>query len=217
MTATLNALLDTYWRHAAERMPALAEALDREARAIAASGGLARVPRAGDRAPDAVVPDAPGGRVRLSDLWRDGPLVLLFYRDRGSAFCTLELRAWQRALPALRAAGGRLIAVSPQDEQAIALMRERDRLAFHMVSDTGHALARRWGVLHEVAPAMREAYAAAGVAIGDEAGDAGAVPLPSVFVVGRDGRIAWSRVDPSWRQRAEPADVVARVAALGGR
>lgn len=217
MTPTLNALLDTYWRHAAERMPALADALEREARRIAASGGLARVPRVGERAPDAPLPDAPDGRVTLSDLWRDGPLVLLFYRDRACAFCTLELRAWQRALPALRAAGGRLLAVSPQDEQAISLMRERDRLAFHMVSDTGHALARRFGVLHEVEPAMREAYAAAGVALADGSGPGGAVPLPAVFVIGTDGHVAWSRVDPSWFRRAEPDDVVARVAALGRR
>jgi peroxiredoxin len=215
VTATLAALLDTYWRHAAERAPALADALEREARAIAASGGLAGVPRPGERAPDAPLPDAPGGRVQLSDLWADGPLVLLFFRGRGCAFCTLELRAWQRALPALRAAGGRLVAVSPQDDRSISLMRERDRLEFHMVGDADNALARRWGVLHEVAPAMREAYAAAGVPLGAACG--GAVPLPAVFVVGADGRVAWSHVDPSWRRRAEPDDVVARVAALGGR
>lgn len=215
MTATLAALLDTYWRHAAERAPALADALEREARAIAASGGLSGVPRPGDHAPDAPLPDAPDGRVRLSDLWAGGPLVLLFFRDRACAFCTLELRAWQRALPALRAAGGRLLAVSPQDERAISLMRERDRLEFHMVGDADNALARRWGVLHEVAPAMRDAYAAAGVPLDDAC--RGAVPLPAVFVVGSDGRVAWSHVDPSWRRRAEPDDVVARVAALGGR
>ncbi len=217
MTPTLNDLLDTYWRHAAEREPALAAALEREARAIAETGGLARAARAGERAPDAALGDSHGDRIRLSDLWCDGPLVLLFYRDRGCAFCTLELRAWQRALPALRAAGGRLLAVSPQDEQAIALMRERDRLEFQMVADAGNAIARRWGVLHEVAPAMHEAYAAAGVAVGEAGGLAGAVPLPAVFIVGTDGRIGWAHVDPSWRRRAEPGDVVARVAALGGR
>jgi peroxiredoxin len=217
VTTTLNDLLDTYWRHAAERAPAFAAALESEARRIAESGGLARAPRAGERAPDAVLHDAPDGCRRLSDLWVDRPLVLIFYRDRGCAFCTLELRAWQRALPALHAAGGRLVAISPQDERAIALMRERDRLEFSMVADTGNAIARRWGVLHEVAPTLRDAYAAAGVPVGGPDGRNATLPLPAVFVVGIGGRVDWSHVDPSWRRRAEPADVVRRVAALGGQ
>jgi hypothetical protein len=38
-----------------------------------------------------------------------------------------------------------------------------------------------------------------------------------VYLVGRDGRVEWAHVDANWRRRAEPAEVVARLAALTGR
>ncbi|MFN9774073.1 MAG: peroxiredoxin-like family protein [Burkholderiales bacterium] len=217
-TTPLAALLDAYRRHASERAPAVAAALDDEARAIVRSGRLAGALKAGDALPDLPLPDSPDGRVRLPDLVRDGPLVLLFYLGRWCPFCTLELRAWQRALPRIRALGGRLAAVSPQDEREVALTRERDRLEFHLVADPGNALARRFGIAHEVAPALRDAYLASGMTDACD-GDASdwTLPMPAVYLVGRDGRIDWAHVDPDWRRRAEPAEVVARLAALAGR
>jgi peroxiredoxin len=217
-TTPLAALLEAYWRHASERAPSVAAALDGEARAIAASGRLARALGPGDALPDVALPDAPDGRVRLPELVRGGPLVLVFYLGRWCPFCTLELRAWQRALPRIRALGARLVAVSPQDEREVALTRERDGLEFHMVSDPGNVLARRFGVAHEVAPALRDAYAASGMAAPQD-GDASGwtLPLPAVYVAGRDGRIDWAHVDANWRRRAEPAEVLARLAALAAR
>jgi alkyl hydroperoxide reductase subunit AhpC len=215
---TLNDLLDTYWRHAAERSPALAAAVDREARALLASGRLERAVRVGDTAPDVVLPDGPDGRIRLSERLRAGPVVLTFYRGRWCSFCTLELRAWQRVLPDLRALGAQLIAVSPQDEHETALMRERDRLELQMVSDPGNEIARRFGIATEISPELRQAYAEAGMA----RPAFGSVPdwhlpLPAVYLITTDGRVAWSHVDADWRRRAEPAEVVERLAALHGR
>ena len=215
----LNDLLDTYWRHAAERKPAVASALDTEARALVASGRLERALRPGDRVPDVVLPDLPGGRTALADLLRDGPIVLVFYRGRWCPFCTLELRAWQRVLPEIRALGGQLLAVSPQDEREIALMRERDRLEFHMLSDPPNTLARRFGIAYEVAPAVRDAYDASGLVhrTNDDGGSDWTMPLPAVYLIGTDGRVVWAHVDPQWNRRAEPAEVVARLAASVGR
>jgi peroxiredoxin len=212
---TLNDLLDAYGRHAAERAPALAAAVERDARALLASGRLERAVRVGDRAPDVMLPDISDGRLRLSDLLCRGPVVLAFYRGRWCSFCTLELRAWQRVLPELRALGAQLLAVSPQDEHETALMRERDRLELHMVSDAGNVIARQFGVETEIAPELREAYAQAGM-VRPACGTATdwSLPLPAVYLIGTDGRVAGAWVDADWRRRAEPAEVVERLAAL---
>jgi peroxiredoxin len=121
-------------------------------------------------------------------------------------------------LPELRALGAQLVAVSPQDEREIALMRERDRLELHMVSDTDNVIAQRFGVAHVVEPALRETYAAAGMVRPASSGRGDwSLPLPAVYLIGTDGRVAGAWVDADWRRRAEPADVVARVAALQRR
>jgi peroxiredoxin len=212
---TLNDLLDAYGRHAAERAPALAAAVERDAQALLASGRLERAVRVGDLAPDVMLPDISDGRLRLSDLLCRGPVVLAFYRGRWCSFCTLELRAWQRVLPELRALGAQLLAVSPQDEHETTLMRERDRLELHMVSDAGNVIARQFGVETEIAPELREAYAQAGM-VRPACGTATdwRLPLPAVYLIGTDGRVAGAWVDADWRRRAEPAEVVERLAAL---
>ena len=40
------------------------------------------------------------------------------------------------------------------------------------------------------------------------------LPLPAVYLIGTDGRVAGAWVDADWRRRAEPAEVVERLAAL---
>jgi peroxiredoxin len=186
-----------------------------EAARLARPGWDAGVPRIGEAAPDVAMPDAPDPPVSLLDLARAGPLVLKFYRGRWCPYCTLDMRAWQRAAPRLQALGARFVAVTPQSGTEIATMRERDGLALHVASDAGHRLARAFGVSYEVDPAVRAHYAAQGLDIGStgENGD-WELPLPACFVIGRDARVAWSHVDADYTRRAEPDAVLDAVAAL---
>ena len=176
-----------------------------------------RVPRVGEAAPAVAMPDALDPPVGLPDLARDGPLVVKFYRGRWGPYCTLDLRAWQRVAPDLQALGSRFVAVTPQREEEIALLRERDGLDFHVVSDTGLRLARAFGIDYEVDPALRGVYAgdAVDLAATNASGD-WTLPLPACFVIARDGRLVWSHVDTDYSRRAEPADVMAVVRSLVG-
>jgi alkyl hydroperoxide reductase subunit AhpC len=57
--------------------------------------------------------DANGNPVAASALLEQGPLVIRFYRGVWCPYCTMELQALQEALPASRAAGAHLVAISP--------------------------------------------------------------------------------------------------------
>ena len=48
--------------------------------------------QAGDPAPDLEMPDASGDSVRLSDLWTDGPAMVLFWRHFGCS-CGMDRAA----------------------------------------------------------------------------------------------------------------------------
>lgn len=218
MTApTLAALLDAYRGYAAAD-PATRAVFALEAASLRRAGRFRDRRRPGDAAPDMPLPAGTGDGARLSDLWRDGPLVLKFYRGRWCPFCTLDLRAWQRMLPELQRRGARMLAVTPQCEREIALTRERDRLRFPIVADRGNAIARAFGIAYEVAPEVRVLYERLGIdpAQVDVSGR-WTLPLPAVFLIGRDGRIAWDHVDTDYRCRAEPCDAIARLDALAGR
>jgi len=92
--------------------PEIAAAMTRADMDLAASGIVARALKAGQTAPGFDLPDAKGGRVLLADLLARGPVVVSFYRGGWCPYCNMELRALQKALPAMQALGANLIAIS---------------------------------------------------------------------------------------------------------
>ena len=81
---------------------------------VASSGLVDSAVGVGARAPEFTLPDAGGTKVALADLLTNGPVVLAFYRGGWCPYCNLELRALQAALPEIEAAGGTLVAISPE-------------------------------------------------------------------------------------------------------
>ena len=179
---------------------------------------LEKALRAGDVAPDFALPDSDEPQLHLSDLLRDGPIVLKFYRGRWCPFCTLELRAYQRRLPEFPALGAELIALSPQNEKETAYNRDRDRLGFPMLTDVGNRIARQFGIAYEVCDEVRGLLESFGMDLSaTNAGSSWTIPLPAVYLIAQDRRIAWAHVDPDYLHRAEPETVLAELERLRRR
>ena len=129
---------------------------------LRASDIEARALKAGDKAPDLTLPDALNRPVRLSTLWAEGPLVLIFYRGGWCPYCNLELRAWQQQLPALQRLGGQLVAVSPQTPDNSLSTAEKNELAFPVLSDSALQAGTGFGVAFEMPPELIELYSRVG-------------------------------------------------------
>ncbi len=194
--------------------PADAEALRQSEHALAAAGRT--MLRAGDAAPGFILPDQHGRPVRLADRLALGPVVVLFTRGGWCPFCTMVLRAWADALTALQDAGGDLLAISPQPVPACGSVAERDLLAYPVLSDRDGAVAAAYGVDWEVPEAVRPVFLRLGHDLAALNGDGRwRAPLPAVFVVGGDGRIALAHADRAMARRLDPAAVMAAVSASG--
>ena len=181
-----------------------------------------RIVREGQVAPNVVMRVGPDGMTAdLDTMSRSGPIVLKFYRGRWCPYCTLELRAYQRSVDRVNQLGGRVIALSPQSEEETDLTRLRDQLTMTMVTDRDNAIAREFGLAYELDADEQRMMASLGVdlpRINGHAGDgdpAGwSLALPALYVIGPGRRVAFSFVDPDYRRRAEPDDVVSAVATL---
>jgi peroxiredoxin len=195
-----------------------AEIRDAMARAdleLSGSGILDRALKAGDRAPDFSLPDAQGKTVRLSVLLARGPVVLSFYRGGWCPYCNLELRALQRAMPDIGRLGASLVAVSPQTPDESLSTAEKNALAFAVLSDTGSRAAKTFGIAFDLADELRPIYTRFNHALPDKNGDdSWVLPLPATFVIDRNGIIALAYVDVDYRNRLEPADIVALLETL---
>lgn len=183
--------------------------------AIEASGILENALRTGDRAPMFELPDANGNIVRLADILADGPAIVSFYRGSWCPFCNIELRALQRELEAVSAAGATLVAISPNVPDESLSLAEKLGLTFPVLSDAENAVAKQFNLVYEMEQGLVEFYEGIDRRINEMNGsDKWELPVPATYVIDRDGVIRYDFVDLNHRVRAEPADVVAVAAGL---
>jgi peroxiredoxin len=199
-----------------ERVPPAVVAAIRTANAdLAASDPFRHALRAGDAAPDFVLPDAAGRPVALHRLAARGPVIVSFFRGGWCPYCSLELRAWQTACEQARHLGATILALSPQNPHRTRETIERNGLTYPVLSDTGSRVARAFGISFALAPTLRRFYARLGHVL-PEINDSGdwELPIPGTYVVGTDRRLAVAIVDPVYQRRAEPEVILQHLRAM---
>lgn len=212
LTDQLAAFKTSFKQRAAPERVAMMEAATADLRA---TGIKARALQVGHTVPDLTLHDALNKPVCLSALWQRGPLVLIFYRGGWCPYCNLELRAWQQQLAALRHMGAQLVAVSPQTPDNSLSTAEKNELAFPVLSDSALQAATAFGVAFEMPPELIALYSSVGNDLPVLNGNGRWVlPVPATYVIDRDGRVAYAHVEADYRERAEPADVLAAVALM---
>ena len=176
---------------------------------LMATGAGAGAPQVGERMPAFALPDSDGRWTRLADLLAEGPLVLSFQRGGWCPWCSVEMAAWGRAAPALHADGGRLAVVTPETGGRATLLSERVGTGATLLCDVDHGVAMALGLTVPLPEAISRRYRAAGLDLDQLTGGAGGfVPIPATFGIGRDGIVRYAFVNPDFRERAEPADVL---------
>ncbi|HEX2174016.1 MAG TPA: peroxiredoxin [Dehalococcoidia bacterium] len=106
-------------------------------------------PETGQPAPDFTLRGTTG-EVRLSDLLRDGPVVLLFYVEDSTPSCTQQVVSFRDEHETLSELGARLIAVSADPVATHERFVERlGGLPFPLLADPDLEVARLYGVADE--------------------------------------------------------------------
>jgi peroxiredoxin len=202
--------------HLANVLPAEAnQTIDGGIAAVEASGIAAQSLGAGAVAPDFTLPNAQGGTTTLSVLLQQGPVVLTFYRGDWCPYCNVQLRGYERALPAFAAHGATLVAISPQTPDNSLSTAEKKGLSYAVLSDVGNNVARSYGLAYAVGDAVYGALAGVGINLAAYNGDtSGELPLSGTFVIAQDGTIAWADVHANFKQRPDPAIIVAALETL---
>jgi peroxiredoxin len=171
--------------------------------------------RAGDVAPSFELPDNAGKPVSSAEILERGPLVVVFFRGRWCPYCVTQLEAMQRWLPELKAAGASLVAISPQNQKHSYLTKEQHQLLYPVLSDAGNRVAREFGLVFQLPPALQDVYEQIFINLKVYNGtNDWTLPVPAMYVVGPDGKLTWAFSDPDYTRRAEPTDVVKAV--IGG-
>jgi peroxiredoxin Q/BCP len=100
----------------------------------------------GARAPEFTLPDADGQPTSLSNLLRDGPLVLYFYPADFTPGCTREACHIRDLHTEIDAAGIRVAGVSPQSPESHQAFRDKYKLPFTLLADVDRFVIKMYGV-----------------------------------------------------------------------
>ena len=154
-------------------------------------------PKPGDPAPVFVLPEAPGRTVDLAARIGARPVVLLFFPLAFSSVCTAEMCAVRDDWAAWKDLDADVLGVSVDSPFVTRKFKEDNRLPFPVLSDFNREAARAYAVLYE------DYFGLRGVA------------KRAVFVIDRDGRIAYRWVSEDSGVEPDYEEVKATVERLG--
>ncbi|HEX2554344.1 MAG TPA: peroxiredoxin-like family protein [Microvirga sp.] len=163
-----------------------------------------------DRAPDFALLDDGNRRVILSELLRNGPVVLSFFRGEWCSFCRLEIEALLDILPELDARRARLVLIAPQRLSESLLGRSASLENLHILKDPMNGVGLRYGLVFRVPDGLRQSLLSVGIDLSHIcATNAWLLPIPATYVIRPDGFIALAHVDPDFTRRLDPGRILA--------
>lgn len=130
----------------------------------------------GDKAPSVTLPSHELQQVPLESLWRERPLVLLFFPLAFTSTCTEELCTVRDDMSSYGGLNAGVAAVSVDSPFTLKRFRDEIGADYLFLSDFNREASRAFGVLREspLGPGLLNAS--------DRA----------AFVIGTDGRVRWS-------------------------
>lgn len=182
---------------------------------VRATGILEKALNVGDKAPNATLLSS-SGKVQLSSLWAEQPIVLTFYRGGWCPYCNASLQALQKELAKFDGVGAKLVAVAPELPAKVDETVAKNNLTMTVLSDKGNQLAGKLGIAFKlpevILPTYRDRLKLA-TFNGDENYT---LPLAATYVIDTTGTIRWAFLDADYKKRAEPADVIKAVRKITG-
>jgi peroxiredoxin len=175
-----------------------------------------RALKVGDTIPSFMLPNAEGHIVFSDYLLKRGPLVVNFFRGDWCPYCRRTLEVLETTLPDITAAGGRLVALTPDTGSHLAATKRNYALTYEVLSDVDGAVGLQFGVLIRAPDPYRELLAGTGVDLPARHGNEGwLIPMPATFVVDQHAVIRYAFVNVDFTRRAEPVEIVDILRSIG--
>lgn len=198
-----------------ERLADLGPFFDEIVIALREAGVGTAVPKVGEMFPDFSLPTASGSYRRLGDLLERGPVIVNFSRGRWCPYCVHEVSAWAEMLPELAEAGVRFVEITGETgggARAIAALLGASIAAeaAEVLCDIDHGVALSLGLAFFAGDPLLDFYGRNGVDMHALYGSpSGFLPVPGTFALDPAGRVRFSYANVDFRERAEPAEVLA--------
>lgn len=166
--------------------------------------------KVGEKAPDFSLSNATGENVSLSDLLKNGKVVLTFYRGTWCPYCNLQLNQYQQILPEIKALGAELVAISPQTPDESLNITEKNELQFEVLSDNGNIVAKKFVTVFKNGDIPVNKMTELGFDFDSHySDDSRELPVPAVFIIDQNFTVVFARsLGGDYRNRVEASEIL---------
>jgi peroxiredoxin len=153
--------------------------------------------------PEVSVKKPTGQLVSLKEIVTQKPSVVVFYRGGWCPFCNRHLSGLNTIYPELKKLGYQLIAISSDRPEKLAESTKKLTLDYELLSDNDMDAAKAFGIAFKLPDDLVAMYKAKyKIDVEADSGrDHHMLPVPSVFLVSKTGKIDFAYVNPDYRTR----------------
>lgn len=163
----------------------------------------------GTIAPNFNAKDQNGKTIVLTDLIKQGPVVLVFYRGEWCPYCNKQLAELNDSIPFITAKGAQVIAISPENAMNVEKTMQKTKATYSIISDDKTKIMSAYKVAFALNQEMTTKYKGYGIDLTERNGTNGNnLPVPSVYIVDRSGKITYKHIDEDITKRTSVKDIL---------
>lgn len=166
--------------------------------------------KVGSVAPEFTAPTDAGHKVTLSDYYKKGPVILIFYRGAWCPHCNLHLKSFQDRLEDFKKLGATILAVSVDKPEYGAKTVQKDGLGFEVVSDPQADILSAYNVIYKVPDDLAEKYLREyHIDLQAHSGRKDhVIAVPATYVIDKSGKIVFAYANMDYKVRTRPEEVL---------
>ena len=169
------------------------------------------------KAPDFKGKDQNGNEIALKDLRKKGPVVIIFYRGYWCPYCNKELQKLEDSLQLIKEKGAQLIAITPEKQEGIAKTIEKTKASYPIITDEELKIMKAYDVAYQVDTKTIDRYKMASIDLAANNGqkpEAVYLPVPAVYIIGKDGEIKYRFFEEDYKKQAAVKDILNNLVGL---
>jgi peroxiredoxin len=162
-----------------------------------------------DKAPDFATIDQSGSKINLSETYKKGNVVLIFYRGQWCPYCNKQMSQLQDSLALIKEKGATVIAVTAEKPENISKTVAKTKASFPIVHDEKLAIMKQYDVAFAVDAKTVEMYKKYGIDFEQSNGSNGAnLPVPAVYIINKEGKIVYKFFNKDYTKRATVKEIL---------
>jgi len=184
---------------------------------LAATAETAKPLAKGAVVPDVSLKTVEGADYSLKKETADKLTILIFYRGGWCPFCNRHLADIQAAQAELAKLGYQVLAISPDGAAELKATADKDQLTYTLLSDASLKATEAFGLGFTLSEDTVAKYKKYGIKLTAKQDEKFVLPVPAVFLIGKDGKIAFTHYDPDYKQRLSADELLKAARAATGK